>query len=405
MDKQLGRKSYLDIVDIAFRRKWFFIIPFIVIIMMAMGYVRWAPKSYKASTTILVEQPELPTSYVRPTIIERRQGRLETVEQQIKSRRLIEVIVDEYYLLAEPKRNPSPPSGIQGLRDRITIQVTGDQIFSISYEDRNPVMAMKIANRLASLFIERSLKQREERALGTISFLDRELERVQKLLKQQEKDISEFRTSQIGVQPGDNGVDSDDLIVLYTLLRRLRLKYTDEHPEIIRLKAKIAEVEKTKSKEGTDKSEVQLSREDLEQTQLKAEKKRLWMDQRMNELIRDYEVTQEEYQSLLDKKHQAELAASMEEKQKEQRFLVLDEAKIPASPFSPNRQRFLLIGLLFAIAGGIGLVYVREHLDTSFYKIEDLEIFAELPVIAGISKIRKKKIFYKILEQSKKRLQ
>ena len=174
MKKNLEIKDFLNI---AFRRKWFFIIPFIVIIMIAMGYARWAPKSYQASTTILVEQPQLHISYVRPTIIERREGRLETIEQQIKSRRLIEMVVNEPDLLAEPQNNPSLESMIQSLRNRITVGVTGEQLFSISYEDQDPVMAMKIANRLTSLFIETSLKQREEQALGTISFLDRELER------------------------------------------------------------------------------------------------------------------------------------------------------------------------------------------------------------------------------------
>ena len=79
--------------------------------------------------------------------------------------------------------------------------------------------------------------------------------------------------------------------------------------------------------------------------------------------------------------------------------MILDEAKIPTSPFKPDRQKILLIGLMLAMASGVGLVAVMEYRDTSFYKIEDLERFAELSVIASISKMREKKTFYKILEQ------
>jgi uncharacterized protein involved in exopolysaccharide biosynthesis len=428
MDKKLEIKDYLDI---ALRRKWFFIIPFMAISMIVMGYARWAPKSYQASTLILVEQPQLSTNYVQPTVTERMEDRLRTIEQQITSRSFQEVIVEEFDLLKKAEKTSSLESVIQSLRKRITIQVTGSQAFSISFKDRDPVMAMKIANRLTTLFIERNLQQREGLARGTVTFLDKELQRVQKLLLEQERKVSEFRTRHLGELPEQldanlrtldrlqnqlqnttqaNVLESDDVVVLNALLKRLRLKYTDEHPEIIRLKARIAELESGKSNMGgtatADAASItQLRAEEnrLLQDSIKEYQRRVEMtpkvDQQLRELTRGYEVTQREYQSLLDKRLQAEMAASMESMQKGERFLILDEAKIPVRPFKPDRQKVLLIGLLIAMASGVGLVAVIEYLDTSFYNIEDLERFAELPVIASISKVREKKTFYKVLEQ------
>ena len=55
--------------------------------------------------------------------------------------------------------------------------------------------------------------------------------------------------------------------------------------------------------------------------------------------------------------------------------------------------------LLLAMGAGVGLVAVKERFDTSFYKIEELEEFTELPVIANISRMKKKKTFFEILKR------
>jgi len=209
----------------------------------------------------------------------------------------------------------------------------------------------------------------------------------------------------------------------------LRLRYTEKHPEVVRLKRLIAQMEnEEKSNEANEEGsneegsketsaneeplwasqiEAQLAQLDAEIAQLKNERKRLKseikeyerrveitpkIEQQLKELTRGYEVTQKEYQSLLDKKLQAELAANMERKQKGERFKVLDQAKIPERPFKPNRQKIILFGVFLGMAAGGGLVGLIEYLDHSFYKIEDLEQFTGISVIASIPKIKAKKL-------------
>ena len=427
MDKQRGIQDYLEI---ALRRKLIFIIPFFVILISAVGYILWAPKLYRASTLILVEQSQLPATYVQPTVTARMEDRLRTIEQQIASRSFLEVIVKEFDLRKKKKKTPSLESVIQGLKSRITIQVTGSQAFSIVFEDRDPVKTMKIANRLTTLFIEKNLQRREGLAQGTVSFLDRELDRVKKLLEKQERKVLEFRTRHLGELPeqldanlrtldrlqnqlqntsDDTIMNSDDLIVLNALLERLRLKYTDEHPEIIRLKARIGEIEngnnnmKETTRTNVDiNQQLRVERNQLLQDSIKEYQRRVEMtpkvDQQLRELTRGYEVTQKEYQSLLDKRLQAEMAASMERMQRGERFLIIDEAKIPTSPYRPRRLQVLLISLLLAIAAGAGLVAAVEYFDTSFYTNKDLEDFSGLPVIANILKIQNKRTFHPIMD-------
>ena len=480
MEETLDIKDYLQI---ALRRKWYFIVPFVLITIAAIAYAHYAPNVYRASTLILVEPQKVPSSYVKPTVTENIESQLRTITEQIMSRSYLERIINEFDLYPEMRKRLPLESVIERMRRCIDVRVKKGRVFSVSFEDQDPVIAMKVANRLASLFIEGNLKVREERAEGTLVFLEKELERVRKLLKQQEKKVSEFRAKHLGVLPEqleanlrtldrlqlqlqsngealktaeetrrmlqqqlsqiqtmpmitiDEGSseksipESSSLDEIKARLEQLRVKYTEKHPEIIRLKRLIAQMEKEEkgseaneegsNEEGsketstneepswTSQIEAQLAQLDAEIAQLKNERKRLKseikeyerrveitpkIEQQLKELTRGYEVTQKEYQSLLDKKLQAELAANMERKQKGERFKVLDQAKIPERPFKPNRPKIILFGVFLGMAAGGGLAGLIEYLDHSFYKIEDLEQFTGISVIASIPKIRAKKL-------------
>jgi len=481
MQETLDIKDYLQI---ALRRKWYFIVPFVLVSIAAIAYALYAPNIYRASTLILVEPQKVPSSYVKATVTEDIESQLRTITEQIMSRSYLERIINEFDLYPEMRKKLPLQSVIERMRKCIDVRVRKGRVFTVSFEDQNPVIAMKVTNRLASLFIEGNLKVREERAEGTLVFLEKELERVRKLLKQQEKKVSEFRAEHLGVLPeqleanlrtldrlqlqlqsngealkaaeetrrmlqqqlsqmqtmpmitvdeptsGEELVpESSSLSKLKAKLKELRLRYTEKHPEVVRLKRLIAQMEnEEKSNEANEEGskeegsketsaneeplwasqiEAQLAQLDAEISQLKNERKRLKseikeyerrveitpkVEQQLKELSRGYEVTQKEYQSLLDKKLQAELAANMERKQKGERFKVLDQAKIPERPFKPNRQKIILFGVFLGMAIGGGLVGLVEYLDHSFYKIEDLEQFTGISVIACIPKIKAKKL-------------
>ena len=476
MEETLDIKDYLQI---ALRRKWYFIVPFVLISIAAIAYAHYAPNVYRASTLILVEPQKVPTTYVKPTVTENIEAQLRTITEQIMSRSYLERIINEFDLYPEMRKRLPLESVIERMRECIDVRVKKGRVFSVSFEDQDPVIAMKVANRLASLFIEGNLKVREERAEGTLVFLEKELERIRKLLKQQEKKVSEFRAKHLGVLPEqleanlrtldrlqlqlqsngealktaeetrrmlqqqlsqmqtmpmitvDEGsseksiLESSSLDEIKARLEQLRVKYTEKHPEVRRIKRLIAQMGKEEkgseaneegSKEAsitnekpswTSQIEAQLAQLDAEIAQLKNERKRLKseikeyerrveitpkIEQQLKELTRGYEVTQKEYQSLLDKKLQAELAANMERKQKGERFKVLDQAKIPERPFKPNRPKIILFGVFLGMAAGGGLAGLIEYLDHSFYKIEDLEQFTGISVIASIPKIRAKKL-------------
>jgi hypothetical protein len=81
-------------------------------------------------------------------------------------------------------------------------------------------------------------------------------------------------------------------------------------------------------------------------------------EQEMAKLNRDYEISKNNYKTLEGKKIEADTATDMENREKSERFTVLNPAAVPEIPIKPNRPLFdiigsgasLIIGLLLAIA-------------------------------------------------------
>ena len=108
-------------------------------------------------------------------------------------------------------------------------------------------------------------------------------------------------------------------------------------------------------------------------------------------MTRDYENIRENYQSLLTRKLDAQLASNMERKQKGEKFKILDSARIPQTPYKPDRKKIALLGLVLGLGLGGGLAFVTEYMDQSFRSSKDLERFAQLPVLASIPTIKSKR--------------
>jgi len=206
-------------------------------------------------------------------------------------------------------------------------------------------------------------------------------------------------------------------------LSQLETIYTDKYPDIIRLKREIAEIEKelkeSKPPEKNTKTNPvpqgvrtnplytslynQLLEVNGEIKGLKERQKEIMKnisifqgrveriparEQQMAALMRDYENTRTNYQNLLNKRLEAQLAENLEKRQKGEQFRILDPANLPEKPFKPDPKKVILFGIVLGLGSGGGLIFLLEYIDASFRKAEDVYATLGLPVLASIPRIR-----------------
>jgi polysaccharide chain length determinant protein (PEP-CTERM system associated) len=222
--------------------------------------------------------------------------------------------------------------------------------------------------------------------------------------------------------PSLNESQAARLVMLRQALASARARFTEEHPTVIRLNAQLAATEGEPADSSGDATApsspyVLRLRESLKATEselkvLKVEEQRLRgaiaayqarlentpkREQEFQELSRDYESAKQLYDTLGKRYEEAQLAESMEQRQKGERFRMLDPAVASQIPAAPNRVRLFIVSLVLSLGLGVGALALAEILDTSFHSVKELREFSIVPVLVSIPRI--------VTEADRKRLQ
>ena len=199
-------------------------------------------------------------------------------------------------------------------------------------------------------------------------------------------------------------------------LQDLQNRYTSAHPEVIDTASQLRRVEDRLKAlppdppvvaEAQDNSAVtvRLQLLDRESKRLTEEQQRLTgqmasyrakvdavpvREQEMAELNRNYSVSKEHYQSLLDKTFSAGMAADLEKKQQAEHFTILDLAQVPEKPFKPKRGLLFVGAFLAALAISLGLAYVRDMMNSSVKFERELKAMlpASIPLLAVVPQLQ-----------------
>jgi polysaccharide chain length determinant protein (PEP-CTERM system associated) len=225
----------------------------------------------------------------------------------------------------------------------------------------------------------------------------------------------------VGVPPIDPAAAR--LARLKQELVELRTRFREKYPDVVRLRVEIAAVEQQLAESGAPTSPVETptsppvkgeqpdpfllqlkesqSEVETELKALKVEERRLRdelalyqqrvenapkREQEFLDLSRDYDTTSDLYRALLKRYEEAQLAETLEQRQKGEQFRILEPAISPKTPIAPNRPRLLLLGFVMSIGLAAGAVALAEQLDSSFHSLDELRAFTPT-VVASIPRI------------------
>jgi uncharacterized protein involved in exopolysaccharide biosynthesis len=156
------------------------------------------PARYQSEALILVVPQMVPEAYVRSTVTTHVEDRLQTITQQILSRTRLERIISDFNLYPERRKTATMESVLELMRSSIGVDIVKGDAFRVRFVTDDPRTAMRVTERLASLFIEENLRDRQVLAEGTNQFLGAQIEDVRRRIVETEAQLRGLRASNTG---------------------------------------------------------------------------------------------------------------------------------------------------------------------------------------------------------------
>ncbi|HYY69227.1 MAG TPA: Wzz/FepE/Etk N-terminal domain-containing protein [Terriglobales bacterium] len=466
--------TFDDYLAILRRRRWQIIIS--TILGAVAGYLLSLalPNFYTSRTLVLVEQPTVPDSYVKAVVSEGLNQRLASMQEQILSRTRLQHLVEQFGLYKEDARRVPMEKLVERLRKSIKVRALNPMPgtrsqempgFYVEVTLGEARLAQRICAEILSMFMEQNSRVRQQQAEETTQFLTKQLDEAKAKLDDQDAKLAAFQRRYTGELPehqqtsltllmsmtpqletvtqalnqarqektftesllnqqlaaGKQGQNLEQqLSSLQNLLLSLQTRYSDQHPDVIKCKNDIAQLQK-KIQEESARDQAQLSEQEakapvietppvrhlraqlqqIEQTisQKKYDQEQMQrqinllqsrvqlsptIEQEFKTLTRDYQTALDLYTDLLKKRDQSRMASELERRQQGGQFHVLDAPSLPERPSFPNRPLFGLGGLGVGLAVGLGLAHLAESHDKSMRTARDVGLYLGVPTLALI---------------------
>ena len=173
------------------------------------------PPVYRSTATILIKEQEIPQELVRSTVTSFADERIQVISQQVMTRATLLDMVDKYGLYGKARQRETSEEILDRMRADIkltpisadvTDRRTGSPVkstiaFTLSYDSEVAGNAQKIANELTTLFLNENVKNRQQKAAETTTFLDEELARASEHVSELEKQLSDYKAKNQGRTP------------------------------------------------------------------------------------------------------------------------------------------------------------------------------------------------------------
>jgi polysaccharide chain length determinant protein (PEP-CTERM system associated) len=477
------RAMALQYLTSMWRRRWTAILTCWVISIAGWGAVMMMPRQFDSQGRFYVDVDSMLTPMLRGIAIDVNPlQHLEYLRNTLLSRPNLEQVIH----LADLEHTINTPAEkealIGALASDVSIRAQTANLYVISYRNRNPIVAKNVVQSLLTLFAERSTDNQRVEMDKAQKFLNEEIAGYESQLRAAEKRRAEFHQQNMFLLPGAGTTvprleamretihqaeqDYQDAVVKRDGLKSqlaavpqfvsidanapifingrnltptearldeaqrnldaLRLRYTEQHPDVLAARRQIAEMEAEVQKEKeratanpTDATKNLTRKNQITNTvyeQLKvrlvdaegmvATTKRRLDDLRMQkteldksahlapeveakaqDLDRDYGIIKRNYEELLQRREAAILAQAADTRADQITFRIVDPPQVPITPSTPNRPLLFSAVLLIGLGAGGGLALLLTQIDRSFGSGSQLRELG-LPVLGVVAYVR-----------------
>ena len=439
-----------------YRHRYLFIVVSLLIMTLIGAYAFTLPKKYSADTTVFIERNVIDSLVRGIAVSPDINDRIRVLRYAILSRDLVTKTLEDIGSDVFTKPMGEQQSYISKLIERINLRIRGQELFILSLIDKDPVFAQKFVNTLVGKYVEENISSKRDETYGANRFLKEQIETFKTKLEAAEDKIIEFRKkngiyfsvdegatlanirtlagqienieltedtlkarkkqikSQLDSLPETIDMVSETaeggrLAQMEARLNNLLLKYTDNYPEVIRLKSEIEALERRLAKPDNTENKPERTRLtslnplhqelqgqlfgiDAELSSMAARKLNLQrtIAKRENELrevpearkelgilVQQRDSIRNVYDELLGRMSQSEVSKQMEIGNKAATFRIVDAAVLPEVPVSPNMLKMFLLAVVGGLGCGVGVIYLIESMDT---KVRDVAMFETLGV-------------------------
>lgn len=461
-----------EFIEFLLRRKKWIILSMLIVPPLVFLVGNLWPKKYQSETMILVDPQKVSAEYVKATVPGDVTDRLQTISDEVLSRTGLLTIANEDHLYQTEREKYGDDSAVAAIHKDITVDIIRGATdrspidgFKISYIASNPQLAQKVTQQIADLFIEANVKQRDQDAEGTELFIENQLLKARAQLAQQDQKIRAFKAAHLGelpeqetanlamigeyqnmAQENNEAIDraNQQRVYLESMLNvngnhklpapvaaptplQLQLQkdedqltadlqlYTDQYPDVIRLRDQIATLKAEIKRQPANtahaittatggpnlgeqlESQLKATNEEIQsrtarQQQLENKVSAIQgqvqslpaVQQEYESLSRDYTEMQQNYQSLLQKQQASAMAAQLELHNDSEHFRVIDPANLPIVPVSPNLSIVYAGGLLGGLIVGLCVAFFEEMRDPTIHNADEAEMYLSVPLIAAL---------------------
>jgi polysaccharide biosynthesis transport protein len=202
-----------DYWSIVTRRKAHFLVPFTVVLALAVALALLLPPTYRSEATFLIQRQAVPEEMVATTVRSYVEEQIEQIRQRLLTRQNLLEIAEKFELFGDQTRR-DPDKVVETMRESVVVEMvdvrTGDRssrgalttiAFTVAFNARTAETARAVTAELSERFLAEHQARRDAHATEVSAFFDAEAAKLAEEINELEKVLAGFKQGELRQLP------------------------------------------------------------------------------------------------------------------------------------------------------------------------------------------------------------